>query len=100
MLETIALGHLRLRPWEFLEYTLRELFNAHAGWQAEQENAERLTRQICFFSGNHKVSAPEDLWMLPSEAKKYERDILEGRVPFATVRVLTDEEIKNWKRSG
>lgn len=96
MAERIAFGHLKLSEKEFWHVTLTRLNRALEWVRHTDEMQLSHTRILAYYMGNHKAKTVEDMWMLPSEIAKRQKDILEGRVPFATFKKLTKEEIEKW----
>lgn len=99
MAERLAFGFLKLREHEFWQQSIRVLKRAFEWVQHADELMLAHTRIMCYYMGNHKSHSVEDMFPLPSELAKRQRDILEGRVPLATFKKLSAEEIINWTRA-
>lgn len=97
MAQRVAFGLLLVDDQKFWHLTLIRISRAYEWHQHLDEWQLAHTRMMAFYMGNHKADSPKDMFMLPSEWKKRVKDIEEGRVPIATFRKLTPEEIKNWK---
>lgn len=90
---------LRATEQEFRRITVLRLVRAMEWFLHEDEARLKQTRLMCYFMANHKAQSPEDLWMTPSELRRRQIDILEGRVPIAKIRKLTPEEVANWTKN-
>lgn len=88
---------LRVNEKEFRHLTLIRIMRAMEWVEKEDERLSMHTRLLCYFQGNHKASSPQDLWMTESEIRQKQRDLIEGRLPIATFKKLTEEEVKKWR---
>lgn len=95
--ERIAYGMLRVSEKEFRHLTLHRIMRAIEWVHKEDEMHSVQTRLICYFQGNHKANSPQDLWMTEGEIRQKQKDIIEGRLPMAKFKKLSEEELSNWK---
>ncbi len=87
---------LKLTEDEFLRVPISRIIRAME-WIAEEDERRHVhTRLLCYYMGNHKASSVSDMWPLYSEIVKKQRDLAEGKIPMATFRKLSEEEVKNW----
>lgn len=94
--ERIAYGMLRLSEKEFKRLTLNRIIRAMEWFNKEDEAHSVQTRLICYYQGNHSARTPQDLWLTEGEIRKKQRDLIEGRVPLAQFRKLSQEEVEKW----